>query len=425
MGAFLPSKAWLLFFIVSWSKILLNTCTAVSRSNCSLSFVERKQLLGINPQINVSSNVKIIKSPLLAWSRNNAYLTFRYIMTKPFTATARKVITCYRDLGGKYLQRRWFTTITIKPREEGKVCVRVVDPYRYRYLCSTFRVELVVGSTRSGILGIDRVDFGGYEVCKNYPIKRKTLKCDFEEDSCGIRTDFCSLHDWTIQERGSGFSRGYGQQTSIKRSTGLPLLKRNVTGNNCSYAVCIPCFQRSGFEVTVIKSRTPPRAQMLPRDVIELGERSLLIDSSDTTALFAILDLPEVSYDPANRYLKFYYEMVPEGIHNLIVRARCTAKVSNDIIPLAPFGVEYKIPNQHIEDNTSGFICVHIHQYVKEESCPEFTIQLHAVAVGTPLVVDSVSFSDQLQPECGKDSGFFMICSLKCFICSTDTADNL
>ena len=252
--------------------------------------------------------MKIIKSPLLTWSRNNAYLTFRYTMTKPFTATARKTVTCYRDLGGKYLQRRWYSTITLKAREESKECLRTVDPYRYPYLCKTFRVVLVVGSTKSGVLGIDHVDFGGYEVCRNYPVRRRTSKCG-SDDNCGLCID----------------SVGPG-----------------------------------------------------------------------------ILNLPEVWHHPSNRYLIFYYEMVPVGVHILLVRAVCTAKGTNPIIPLGPFHLEFEIPNADIDDNTSGWICMDIHHYVDEETCPAFTISVIAYAAYTPLCVNNIHFSDQLHPQCGK-----------------------
>jgi hypothetical protein len=391
-------------------------------------------MLGINPQINIS-NVKTIKSPLLAWSRNNAYLTFRYIMTTPFPAIARKTVICYRDLGGNYIQRRWFSTMTIQPRGKGNVCVGVVNPYRYRDQCKTFRVELVVGAN-SGILGIDCVNFGGYEVCREHPIKKNTMKCDFEEDSCGIRTDFCSLHDWTIQERRSGL---YGQKMSLTRSTGLPLLKRDVTGNSCSYAVCIPCFQPSGIEV--ITSLSSPRVDInsgpvagpvpgpVPRLTVNLGAWSLFLDPSNSpgeVAGPAILSLPEVLHHPSNQYIGFYYEMVAGGLHSLIVRALCTAVASNYIVPLRPSGVEYHIPNDRIDD-TSGFTCVNIHEYVKKDACSSFTIQLHGAARDTALIVDNVSFSEDLHLSCSKEGGYFngMLCNSGCFICLRRSAQSV
>ena len=175
--------------------------------------------------------------------------------------------------------------------EESKVCMRTIVASNQN-LCTTFKAHLFVSSPTSGILIIDRLDFGGYEICRNRnnPIKRITLSCDYSKDSCGIRTDFCSLDDWTIQEKGNTRGR------TIRESTGLPLLKKSITGHSCSYPICIPCFQRSGIDVTVSRVQhvlRPDSPISIFRGRRNLQGRSLYLDPSQTPKGPAVLNLPE------------------------------------------------------------------------------------------------------------------------------------
>ena len=335
---------------------------------CSANFlelIEEKRLLGINPRITISSDTKIIKSPLLMWSESNAFVRFRYTMTKPSKVFAVKSILCYPTLGGRLRRALWSTIVYIKARKQGQLCLRMINPNRN--LCKTYKALLTLRPVKGGVLGFDRLDFGGPELCTLQKKKPTTFKCDFEKDGCGIRTDFCSLYDWTIQNRGSSFSKGSDREKrsfgSRKGSSGLALMKRNITGDSCSYPICIPCFQQSGIDVTVIKH--PGLFYFGTRNSRErrdLRGVSLFLDPSRRPREGvgpAIADLPEVQYDPDNAYLSFFHEMVPGGKHVLVVRAVCTGRVANDLIPLGPL----RLPYANYQLLSRGCVWVCLYEY--------------------------------------------------------------
>jgi hypothetical protein len=290
--------------------------------------------------------------------------------------------------------------------------MRLIDKLRLKF-CRTYRASLLVGSLKNGDLIFDDLNFGGPELCNtmNQP-KPSTFKCDFEKDSCGIRTDFCSLYDWTIKaldsegeghEWSESFDREKRSFSSNSESKGLALMKRNVTGNSCFYPICIPCFQQSGIDVTVIKHPDDFQISRSRRSFGSLGH-ALLLDPTRRPGEGvgpAIIDLPEVQYLPANTYLSFYYDMAPNGRHALLVTAICTGKNTNYFIPLGQGRLHYMITN-YDGVGSSDLICMHIHHYVRGEACTSFVIQLHAYALDTVVLVDDFNFSSDLPLSCGK-----------------------
>jgi hypothetical protein len=282
--------------------------------------------------------------------------------------------------------------ITLAPRKEGKRCTKMTTVFINPYLCTTFKSHLLVANPPSGTIKIDRLNFGSRELCSDTKFKRTTLFCDFERDSCGIRTDFCSLGDWTIQEEGSNNSR--------RNNEGLPLLKNSVSGNSCDYPICIPCFQYSGIDVTQVSRERSGRSLQIGK----LGRRSaqgrsIYIDPRNKIHGPEVLNLPEVWHHPDNHYLHIYYDMVEGGLHVVTVRARCTASATNYIIALSESNTEYEVTNYE-KENKFGSCCVDIHHYIQRDDCEAFTIQLIARAAYTPMLVDNIHFSSGLSWKC-------------------------
>lgn len=359
------------------------------------------------------SLTKTIKSPLLLWSDGNSYVILRCTMTKPKSKIVERRTYCYSDLEGKVLKGFWLTNVTLEEFPEHKKCFRTIHPKYFPSLCETFRLELKVYGTSHygtshGIVTLDQVDFGGPTICEDDPIIPTTSRCNFEADDCGIRTDFCSLYDWNIQNNDIRPGRDTESQDkrNFPKKTGLSLQRRNITSKDyaCSYPVCIPCFQSSGLNVHTIMPSfrgDSPR----PLEGRGLSGRSLALDPSTRPGEAvgpAVLDLRDVWHHPDNTYMTFRYSMIRGGRHHLAVTARCTARVQKDSIALGKFRRPYFISNLN-RLGKAGFICLDIHKYVSKTLCPKFTIQFVALALDKKLILDDIEYKRVLPTRCGKN----------------------
>ena len=388
-------------------------------------FVAQSMLYGINPSIKIKTGIQFIRSPRLMWSENNAYIAFKYDISCQNTKVLLKtVIFCYKDLEGKRLQKTGTRLSVFRlPKMQEKKCFRHTYIRYKRDQCQTFRIEIIIKAVDNDIITLSDVEFGGPQLCDrgNPYLVPKTLKCDFEKDDCGIRTDFCSLHEWTIRERSKGKCSRWLRRASKNdddddddRSPfeikGLRLARRNISSTFCSYdPICIPCFQPSGISTGPMLEDHDDDKSGAPEECRDrrMSGNSLFLDPRPLGGRAAgptIFDFPNVQHHPANAFLSFVYEMGQEGKHQLIIRAVCTSRDTRDLIPLAPLRLHYRIDHfDHL--GRGGLICLDVHRYVHRSYCSKFAMQFVAIALTTPISVDDISYEFQLSgANCSKNT---------------------
>ena len=363
-------------------------------------------LRGVNPTIAVTGT-QLIQSPLLMPSKDNTFMKFRFKLGDQRSyLVGIKTIACYTDLGGNLQHTSWSSKLYVAVKESTRVtqrvCIRLNDVKAFPRECQSFKVTLQFDTGNVPLL-LALVDFGTYNVCKlSHPTSFQCVT-DLSSGDCGIRNDACGLVNWEIRPTYSSSNFETSNPSCEQQTLGFPLLKKKMS-NKCSYDLQITEMQPSGF--SIIRPNLGYVAQSVGtyRRRKRSTEYSLYLDPSNANGGVAvgILDLPVVQHSSVNAFLSFLYEMFETGLHDIMVAAVCTSDPANYLVPLDQYSLHYHKVNL---DGTgdSGRICLDIHEYVLPEMCSSFAIQLHGAAVGTPLVVDTISFSSSLSElSCSK-----------------------
>jgi hypothetical protein len=358
---------------------------------------------GVQPEFTISSEDLGIKSPLLIRNRYTAHIKFRYELTnRNGRMRIQNKIRCFKDLvGKKRTQTLSGLTVLNITTLSGDGCIQLPVSNISR-TCRTYRV-VTRADVKHGYVTVSDIQFGDSSICSEDTQLKKTLECSFADSDCGITNDACGIVDWEIRSNEDSSRRRRRQSTECFAPQGVPLLKKKLR-SSCSFEnLNIIDLQPSGFSVDdedYIDTTELAEASLRKRRSFGY---SIYLDPAQIKNRVAIgvLNLPEVYHHTSNAFLSFAYDMVQNGLHDLLVTAVCTSSPSQYLVPLDDFNSHYHKTHFHGLGD-SGTICLDIHSYVKETDCSTFVIQMQGAAVETVLVVDSVYFTENLvSTTCG------------------------
>jgi hypothetical protein len=367
---------------------------------------------GVNLNITATKDKVMVLSPVLLWSASTAFINIKYTLVTPIRGVLMWLkILCYSDLAGKKQIRSWISRLYLsgtKVKTPLEKCAQVINPERYDGICTTYRLVQIV-SVPIGLLTISHMSFGDEALCRDPLIPPTTIGSDFEDGDGGVRNNLCGLADWMIQENipeivDNNINEKTGSSTcptEVNKNTGFPLPKSDLLTNQCFYPICIQCLQPSGFHL-VTQLNNNNNIGLEPISAIQGRRqafgRSIILDPAGNLGQVvgpAVLDLPIVTHDPLNAFFTFQFQMVRGGLHTLAVYGVCTARPSNDIIPLAPRRLHFRI-NQFTRLGRGGIVCLDIHSFVTSDFCPTFAIQMSGAALDTAMIVDNIFFVPDL-----------------------------
>ena len=391
----------------------------------------------MNLNITVTKDRVTIISPVLLWSTCNAFMNIQYTLSMPTRSVVVWIkILCYSDLAGKKQVRSWDSRLYLggtQAKSPLEKCVQVVNPERYNGICTTYKLVQIL-SVPVGVLTISHISFGDGTLCRDPPMTPTTSGGDFEDGDSGVRNNLCGLADWTIQENIpetfddniiSFQEKGKSSTCPTEMNPGFPLLKSDLLTKQCIYPICVQCLQPSGFKlVKQLYNNIGLEHTFAIQGRRQAFGRSLVLDPAGNVGRVigpAMFDLPIVRHNPLNAFLTFQFQMVAGGLHTLAVYGVCTARPSNDLIPLTAQGLHFQI-NQFTRRGREGTICLDLHSFVKSDFCPTFTIQITGAALDTAMRVDNIFFirnlaSTSCSKTCNHRFGGCFMCDLMFDFC--------
>eukprot|EP00118_Oscarella_pearsei_P015518 m.140424 g.140424 ORF g.140424 m.140424 type:complete len:359 (+) comp38305_c0_seq1:1152-2228(+) len=282
-------------------------------------------------------------------------------------------------------------------------CIQILndDDIAENTKCDRFQV-IMQAHVPSGNLTVVRVDFGGSTICptsikQNSNIDsnvRTNATCDFGDGDCGFRNDACGLYQWqvgTVQAKAGGTT-----------TVGTPLLMEE-NQKECTYSVCIPCFQPSGFSEKNGHLETTSTAQ--PKDTAPAKKRTTRLASSfvlyldplgnlnKSSIAVGVFNVPQVVHHPQTAILTFSYTFFASGRHQIVVGALCFDSGRTFYVRLGGSFKDVRVSNFQISVYAkSGRKCLDLHKFIKKQTCPHFVIQFQGAAQYSPLAINSVQF---------------------------------
>ena len=356
---------------------------------------DKETVYGANASFSVLAGFEEFELPLLLWSNDHTHMRFNYNVNVDGSFQIHENVTCYGDLEGTRLLAQWSQDIGLRvtPGYDRWQCFSLIDFIQNPSRCATFKAKIAV----SDDLSIGNVQFGDDTLCSSSPVQKQVVNCTFDNEDCGIRNDGCGLVEWKINVKGNPAYRSKHSAGCDRSMSGIPLLRKQIN-STCSYLVEIPRLQPSGFTLIKHAQSADVAFRTSSRRRRTAGYALFLDPGGVGNVATGVLDLPPVSHSSDNKFMTFYHDMVAPGLHDLMVTAVCTSDPGNSLIPLGPGGLHYHRQNFD-GSGSSGTICLTIHDYVLEENCSEFAIQMHGAAVDTVLEIDDIFFHSL---SCGK-----------------------
>ena len=374
------------------------------------SFFHFTDIPGVDPtitfsQVSSQGSYQGFKSPLLLCSAQKSWMRFKYEVASPSLLRVHSRSSGYRDLGGRSLTGMWQAHTSVDrmvSTTTGYRCVQLTNRLN-RNRCQSFRVTATV-SVDCKYVTISDITFGDRSICEHSFNTKKTFKCNFDDDDCGVRNDACGLVDWDIRYNDSS---SLDKPSSLcSKHVGVPLLKQQIR-ESCSYDdLNIVKLQQSGFTQFTTSSRvTRPftsTTAVLSRHRRTFGYSLYLVPSQIGGVAIGILNLPIVVHHDDNSYLKFECDMIEDGFHDLMVTAVCLSDPSRSLIPLGQLGLHFHVT--HLTGKgISHSVCLDLHSKINIRTCSQFAIQIKAAAVQTAIIVDDFEYLQNLKGSyCGK-----------------------